>query len=282
MTLPNFLIIGAGKCGSSSLAYQLGQHLDISICSLKEPHFFNVNWEKGVNWYARLFTESVGYRAIGEASITYTLYPVYQDVPKRISKVLGSHIRLIYLVRHPVERLLSHFRHDQLQGYVEVGTSVDDMLTDPKYIAGSCYAEQLEQFFPYFDSDRIRVVLFEDYIKEPLPVLRELFDFLDVDSTFQVPDVTARNISDTRRRWPGWYKALKKIGKLPVVGDILKNYVVKSGIKKNLEQNVGQKVAKIEISEAVYQKLYESFLPDIRKLSDYIDRDFVEVWRNNG
>ena len=161
MSLPNFIIIGAGKSGTTSLAHQLGQHPDIFLSDPKEPHFFSINWHKGIDWYLNIFSRANNCSAVGEASATYTLYPEYKDVPERMASVLGENVRLLYIVRNPVERMLSHCQHDKISGLVPVNAPYQSMLGESgKYFQGSCYASQLERYTAIFDpgSDKVHCV----------------------------------------------------------------------------------------------------------------------------
>ena len=168
MTLPNFIIIGAGKSGTTSLAYQLGQHPDIYISDPKEPHYFSINWDKGIDWYRNIFARAGKCTAIGEASATYSLYPEYKNVPERMSSVLGKELRIVYIVRNPVERMLSHCQHDKIAGLVPADASYKSLLGESdKYFQGSCYATQLERYNSIFGSAQIKIVVFESYVREP-------------------------------------------------------------------------------------------------------------------
>src|SRR5215211_9390855 len=107
--LPNFLVIGAMKAGTTSLYHYLRHHPQVFMPEIKELNFFNPlrNWRRGVEWYEEQFEgipDSVV--AIGEASTSYTKFPWIREVPARITSVLGE-IRLIYVVRDPIERMQS-------------------------------------------------------------------------------------------------------------------------------------------------------------------------------
>ena len=107
-TLPNLLVIGAGKCGTTSLHYYLGLHPQISMSYVKELNFFvkEHKWRRGVKWYQSNFSGSA--RIYGETSPAYTNYPVFSGVPERIYSTLPL-AKLIYLVRDPLKRIFSHY-----------------------------------------------------------------------------------------------------------------------------------------------------------------------------
>jgi len=115
--LPNFIIIGAQKCGTTSLHHYLDQHDEIVMSKVKELNFFNeeLNWSKGLKWYEAHFQGEGKMR--GEASPHYTNYPMSPGVAKRMKEIVPD-AKIIYLVRDPVERLISAYL-DDVKGYLE-------------------------------------------------------------------------------------------------------------------------------------------------------------------
>src|SRR4051794_39226328 len=109
--LPTFYIVGAMKSGTSALHQAVAAHPAVFMSTPKELHFFveDRNWSRGVEWYADQFAAANGASAVGEASVTYTQMPFRAGVAERIAQ-LTPNARIIYLVRHPVERMLSHYR----------------------------------------------------------------------------------------------------------------------------------------------------------------------------
>ena len=108
LRLPTFLVIGAPKAGTTSLHDHLRGHPDVFMPTRKEPDFFfrDAAWREGIASYARLFRRAGSVTAVGETSTSYSRYPHVPDVPERIALVVPD-ARLIYLVRHPVERMVS-------------------------------------------------------------------------------------------------------------------------------------------------------------------------------
>ena len=105
MKLPNFLIIGAQRCGTTTLYNQLVSHPDISPATTKELHYFDINFSKGIQWYKEQFNDE---RIIGEASPYYIFHPL---CPKRIFDIIPE-VKIIVLLRNPVERAYSHYWHE--------------------------------------------------------------------------------------------------------------------------------------------------------------------------
>ena len=185
--LPNFLVIGAMKCGTTSLHHYLSLHPQIFMSRQKELHYFveERNWSKGEAWYRNQFES--GYQACGETSPTYSAYPALNGVPQRIHRLLGD-IRIVYVVRNPMERLLSQYIHVVAKGketrpFKEI---VTDLQSD--YVWRSRYAEQLKQYLPYFPRERILLITQESLLADRQSTLQQVCRFLGVSDhiTFSV------------------------------------------------------------------------------------------------
>jgi hypothetical protein len=182
--LPNLIIIGAQKCGTTSLHYYLDRHPQISMSKEKELNFFTTefNWSKGVRWYESNFTGNA--KVHGEASPSYTNYPFYAGVPERMHSVVPE-AKLIYVLRDPIDRILSHYVHVYAVG--REGRNLTDALKDfehNKYILRTKYWMQLEQYLEYFPKSRILVITQEDLLARRRETMREVFQFLEVESSF--------------------------------------------------------------------------------------------------
>src|SRR5438309_7032494 len=193
MALPTFFIIGAAKAGTTSLHHYLDQHPEIQMSAIKEPHFF-AGPENGLPFppervadrgaYERLFDPRFAVR--GEASPSYTNFPRRSGVPERIKELVPD-AKLIYLVRDPIERTLSHYQHAVAAGR-ETRSLQEALrgLADPNcYLAcHSLYGRQLELYLRCFPGDDVRVVDQAELLRDRGATLRELFGFLGVDEAF--------------------------------------------------------------------------------------------------
>jgi hypothetical protein len=217
MTLPNFLIIGAAKCGTTALYNQLNQHPQIYMSPVKEPRFFALEGEKpdfrgpadrwGINRcpftdieaYRALFRDASGEKIIGEAS---TLYLYSQKAPERISHHVPD-AKLVAVLRNPVERAYSAFMFMVRDGREPLSDFVRALREEEARIAGNWgpeyhykrrgfYHSQLKRYFDRFDRGRIQVYLYEDFKSDPAGVARSIFRFLDVDDDF-TPNVSAKH-----------------------------------------------------------------------------------------
>jgi hypothetical protein len=147
--LPNRLVIGGLKCGTTSLHHYLSLHPEVSMSRPKELNFFvaELNWELGSEWYASHFDRDA--RVRGETSPHYTNLPRFDGVAGRMRELLGAGARIVYMVRDPIERMLSHYFHNLGGGYDS--RPIEQALGDPgsAYIARSRYAMQIA---PYLET----------------------------------------------------------------------------------------------------------------------------------
>ena len=183
--LPTFILIGAMKCGTTSLHHYLDAHPQICGSDPKEPDFFLRRNEKDLAWYKQCFQEPA--QAYGEASTNYTKYPAFQGVPERMHRVLPD-LKLLYLVRDPIERAVSHYAHNRAAG--RESRSVDEAfrpVDDNHYLQTSCYHFQLSQYLEHYSKERVLVIESERLRADRGQVLREIFSFLGVDTAVEAP-----------------------------------------------------------------------------------------------
>jgi len=181
--LPNLVIIGAQKCGTTALHHYLDTHPQIAMCKPNEPNFFveHRNWHRGIDWYRQHFDPEIAVR--GDQSPNYTTYPHDLGIPARMNAIVPD-ARLIYMVRDPVERIQAHWVHNCAK-HRERGTVTETILHPyTTYIIRSMYALQLERFLEHYDRAGILVVEQEDLLTRRRQTLQEVFAFLDVDREF--------------------------------------------------------------------------------------------------
>jgi hypothetical protein len=182
--LPNLVVIGGLKCGTTSLHHYLNLHPDVEMSRPKELNFFvaELNWPLGTEWYASHFSGAAPIR--GESSPHYTSRPRFEGVAERMRSVLGDDARLIYMVRDPIDRMLSHYLHNVGGGYEH--RALADALADPDsaYVSRSLYSFQVEPYLERFGRERIEVVAREELKGARTDTMRRLFGFLGVDPGF--------------------------------------------------------------------------------------------------
>jgi len=186
--LPNLIIIGAQKSATTSLHYYLNLHPQIATSREKELDFFieERNWHKGIDWYKLQFIS--GSRVCGEASPDYTAYPFYGGVPTRMHSVVPN-AKLIYILRDPVERIISHYVHRCAAGleHRSMEKAVKENNGHNRYVYRSKYFMQLEQYLPFYSESQILVVGAEDLRESRRAVMRKIFRFLRVDDSYWSP-----------------------------------------------------------------------------------------------
>lgn len=212
--LPNFLIIGATKCGTESLHRYLCDHPEVFMHPRKEMRFFTEehHWWRGPDWYRAQFSGSGEARAVGESSNSYTRHPVYGGVPERIGRLLPE-ARLIYVIRHPIKRIESHYRHRLVTG-IEWRTPEKAIRDDPGYIAASRFGDQLERYLRHFPPEQILTVRLDHLIADPEASLGRICRFLGVGPMpgvgFPKVNVSAqRVVAPATLRWFARFPAAK-------------------------------------------------------------------------
>lgn len=204
MTLPNYLVIGAQKSATSSVCDLLAAHPDVFMCAPKEPYFFShdEHWAKGFEWYERLFEDSDGCSMIGEGSTTYSQCDLYPNAVDRIAEHLPG-VKLIYIVRNPLERIQSHWMHYRTKGDREPRPFDVAIRERGEYIDNSLYCKQIDRHRSLHSDDDILVLFFEDFKKDAHAIMQRVFEFLGVDPSFVPEDadkprhVTASGRVDT-------------------------------------------------------------------------------------
>ena len=187
--LPDLIIIGAAKCGTTSLHHYLKVHPEIFMANAKELNFFTgkKNWSRGLGWYESQFP-SGGYRTCGESSPRYTAYPEYTGVPERMANVIPR-AKLIYLVRDPMERIVSQYLHHWNEG-VETRPARKAVLAPSpnRYVDRSMYAMQLERFQAHFPESQILVVDQHELQHERDQTMARVFRYVGVADDFGSED----------------------------------------------------------------------------------------------
>lgn len=183
---PNFIVIGAPKAATTGLCLNLKRHPDIFISNPKEPFFFcyDHKYAKGWEWYMSLFEGAEGKTAIGEGSTPYSQIGTYPNTVGRIAKHLPN-VKLIYSVREPLERIQSQWIEQQSQGLTML-PFLRAVREDPQYIDAASYWTQINAYRQHFPDERILVLFFEEYRKDPQGVLRQCFEFLGVDPNVKI------------------------------------------------------------------------------------------------
>lgn len=271
-TLPNFLVIGAMKAGTSSLYRYLREHPQVFMPALKEPQFFATSWDRGLAWYEGLFEAAEDEIAVGEASTEYTKYPYILGVPSRIRMVLPG-VRMIYLVRDPIERMISEYQHRRgtLHGWEAKRSIEGALLNDASYCNFSRFAMQIEQYLERFPRDQLLVVKSEDLDQKREDTLRRIFSFLGVDQRWVPANINQsfHKSSDNRHHRPLDH-ALRRTPGYPTLARIAPASV------KQLKYRWTTKVAppRPSLSEPALAQLRERLRGDVERMRAYLGDGF--------
>lgn len=198
----DFIIIGVQKSGTTSLAEWLNYHPQLSLCSQKEPDFFSRTdqWKEKLHEYHNLFQRNnEEHIKWFEASTSYSWFLEFPFVATRL-KEYNSKLKLIYIVREPISRIKSHYKHNFLKGYTSKSFS-KEVIENPTYLSHSSYALQIRSFLKEFGKEQILFLKFEDLISNPQKVLTKVFNFLEIDADLQNPEVySAKNKSSSLKK----------------------------------------------------------------------------------
>ncbi|MBE9168121.1 sulfotransferase [Pleurocapsales cyanobacterium LEGE 06147] len=276
--LPDFIIIGAGKCGTTSLYNYLNQHPQLSLCSQKETYFFipEPTRSKFIPWgavtsleeYKTLFKNAPKHSIIGEISTTYyrhteTAQLIYDALPQ---------VKIIAILRDPAERAFSdyqmHFRNgNEKQNFSKL------IYPDNRFIKPGYYYSELIPYFHIFARDRLKIILFDDLQQNPLILIRDLFDFLEVDTQF-IPDISKKSREGGLPKNQTLNLLLTKKNPLRTsVASVLRLFMpfyFRQEIRSSL---IKQNIQKTKLSTQDRSKLIELYKTDILHLEKLIDRD---------
>lgn len=282
MTLPNFIIGGVPKGGTTSLDYYLGQHPEVYMAR-KEPRYFMFDPEdrdpngkydnitvRTRAQYEALFDGVTTEKAIGEATPFYMLSPV---AIRRMPVELPD-IKLIFSLREPIARAYSAYWMNVRQGKETL--PVHEALTeDSFYVRAGCYSSYLAGWYRAYDPSRISVVLFDDLKSTPLPVIQGICRFLEVGDEFS-PDLTVRNKGQ-----------MPKNLTLARLNAQLRNNPVTMALYKSLptqlrEAVVGARDKNLQdippIPEDIVRHLSAFYHDEISRLEEILKRD-LSAWR---
>jgi len=204
--LPGFLIVGAQKSGTSSMFRLLEMHPQVYGSLKKEVHFFDRNYGKGINWYKSHFPMKKKIKkgcVTGEASPCYLMFP---HAAERISQLLPN-VKLIILLRNPVERAISQYFHEvsggreslsmeeafkaeddrirpELKRLHEDKTYHSTIYRDYSYKKRGVYIDQIRQYLQFFNREQLCIIKSEEYFENPNHIVKKAYAFLGVDDSF--------------------------------------------------------------------------------------------------
>jgi hypothetical protein len=299
MTMPNFLVIGVEKAGTTALYYALSQHPQIYMSPVKEPCFFafenqNLHYQgPGDDWinmnavpvlkdYQALFDGRKNEVAVGEASTYYMMSGL--DSAASIMRHIPD-VKLILVLRQPVERAYSAFTamvsygREKLRDFPQAiasGKTRWQNHWEPawRYFENSFYASQLLKYFTYFDKAQTRIYLYEDWNLSPLAVLQDIFTFLEVDTKY-LPDKTTRHNVSNYPLNDKLFKFLTSPNRMKSLGKLLLPQKVRKFAKQKLIYRNWTVPPVLDTQTRSH--LIERYRPDILQVQDIIGRN-LQSW----
>lgn len=248
--LPDFVVIGALRAGTTTLYNFTRQLPGICLTTFKEPDYFieEFNWPKGGDWYESLF--KCPEKICGDFSPNYSSADKFKGVPERIHQA-NPDAKLIYTVRDPVARAVSHYNLNWLAKRVSVSPQ-ELMTTDSgrHIVDGSRYMRQLEPFLEVFSPEQIMVVDFKDLVGEPHATLRRICNFIDYDvdeETLMAVEPQHRNSSQQLAALPAWWR---RFNRWSWAGDSKVIRSIRGAIPETITRPVKNAVAAVSSTEA--------------------------------
>lgn len=272
--LPDFLVIGAMKCGTTSLQHYLSCHPEISMAP-KELNFFSKkeNWEKGIDWYRQYFDKPG--KKQGEVCPGYTKCHLYEGVPQRIYSSIPA-VKLIYVLRDPVARIVSHFSH--ALGEDSTGRSSDEIFNDSisGFVDTSRYALQIEQYLKFFDRDQILIITAESLASDRNSSLQSIFNFLEIDDKFHSDSFdTIFHDSSVKVRRNMFGRFIARMSLLKKIEATVKSFVPRQ-FHTHFAKILGRSFAKPELSDAQLAQAKSMLGDDLDKLKSITGYAFNE------
>ena len=207
--LPNSVIIGGMKCGTTTLNAWLRSHPEVAFSAIKEIHFFDQNYEKGSDWYRSFFPiweRLLGAKCVLEATPAYLFRA--SVVAERMHRLVPE-ARLIVMLRDPVKRAISHYGHRVRNG--EEDRSIEEaLLSDYSQAVGSdnscktrgLYADQIQAFRQFYADHQIMVIKSEDFFADPGPIYAGVLNFLGVSQRPLPEGSSPRNVGQRQAEIP--------------------------------------------------------------------------------
>lgn len=302
LKLPNLFIPGAAKSGTSSLHDILNLHPKISMSSKKEPFFWATDWfdkntEKQKTDYLNLFDndEAIIYR--GESSTSYMLFPKFIERTKKHNK---QDIKFIFILRNPIDRVYSHYKY--LKGIGSEPLNLKNAILNDKdiepiptlrlaegkfknYYQYGLYAKWLKRFYDNFDSKNIKVIIFEDFIKNKTDVINECFNFLKLESLNDIPEIKANPSIILKFSFLHKYLVGLANGRIKLLIPV--NRLLPRSFKNIIKRNISNIIIKATKTNKKFDELNledrewikKLYFDDVQQLKKILKRDLSE-WKD--
>ncbi len=275
--MPNLIIIGGLKCGTTSIHHYLGLHPEVQMSKPKELNFFveELNWDLGLDWYRARFDDRFPVR--GESSPHYTNLPRFRGVAERIERNCPD-AKLLYMVRDPIKRILSHWVHAKGAGY-ETG-ELDEVLSRPEsaYVQRSMFWIQLQPYLERFDRERIEVITQEELQGDREQTMRKAFGFAGVDEAF-THEQFDREWEKSSAKQGDKYQVMERLVKLPGLRSFDRNFdrlpeSLRWMVEKVVHDPEKPSAPKPKLPDELLERMRGWFRDDVAGLQDFAGRRF--------
>jgi len=287
-TWPNFFIVGAPKAGTTAIFHYLNQHPQIYMSTRKEPHYFSIKNVldndlrkkpiRNKTKYLNLFKNVKNEKIVGEASTSYLADP---EAPKLIKKIIPD-AKILISIRDPTERTFSAYLmkknaglmestfHDQIQ--LELQQEID--LKKPNCtLKEGFYSESISRYLNIFDSNQIKIIIFEEWITDPKKKLEEIIKFLKIDIPIDQFKIKNPNPFKNPRGSVGKFllqnREVKKIAELIIPFSARKNLAKKVLLKEGIKPKID------EVDRDILKGIFEK---DVEQLKSILGRNLP--WEN--
>lgn len=265
----DFLLIGSAKSATTSLSNALSQHPDICFSDPKEPQFFSEDdCSDHLDYYHSLFKNKSA-KLYGEGSTNYSKFPHYNKTIHQDIFDYNPNMKIIYMMRHPIDRIVSHYIHSYNRGHEPINDINIALTRNNHYIDTARYAMQIEPYINLLGRNNILMLFFEDFVSNPQCLLNTTFNFLNIDGITINKKTLNTNKSFNRKVIHHKYDNPKTIfEKLRKVVFIIKNYFNSDFINQ-----------KPTLSSETKIYILNSVKDDIKKIEKLTNRD-LSHWLN--
>ncbi|MGC8641122.1 MAG: sulfotransferase family protein [Isosphaeraceae bacterium] len=265
--MPDFIIIGAMKSATTTLHEQLARQPGFRMSRPKEPNFFSDdrNFARGLDWYASCFAGAGDQQIVGETSTHYTKLPTYPRTVLRMVRVLPR-VKLIYVMRHPIDRLRSHYLHDVTVGRIKVGLeeAVDRY---PDLVDYGRYSMQLAPYLLAYGPEHILSVFHDRLVRHPDLELERISVFLGAPAPLRWDRaLQAQNVGRQRLR----HSLLREfLVQLPVLAP-LRHRLIPRSVVERLKEFWRIDMDPPRVSSDLAARLRAVFDPDLARLGNWL------------
>ena len=278
--LPNLFLIGTAKGGSTSFAFQLVSHPDISFTSEKEPNIFN--GADIADCQARLENATAGlaeHRYILDASVNYSQFPKAENVPAHIAKICGTDSpRFLYMMRHPIDRAVSQYFWRR-ERYGEDRPMHEAITPDSQYIMSSRYDVQIEQYHAHFPKAHIKTVVHDAYYADVAKGFAETCQWLAIDDTHIPNTGLKRGATNKQTTRAARFPALNRLARSSAPLRRLVKSVLPHKQQLKLTKALSHEVPREQLDPAFRAEMAEWFADSIARTEALTGHD-LSAWRS--